>query len=194
MAVSITNWNLEPNRAWYVRLSDAGSNILVQLYSTQADAQGQTNLQASGNTSGYGSDLTVILTNDSGATYPVSIFQSTYTWHLRVSGQNADATKIFKVKEFVDLPEIGHSIYRNSSLISLRAQVEIDEHTHSIIRRLIALGTHLPEMNVGDIVKLNSTRREVSASGQIVEHRITGEINSLTSSIELNFYEGTTGP
>ena len=191
--LSILNWNIDENRIWFIRLADSGAAVSVELYLTLADAQAQTNLQASGESSGYGSDLEVILGNDSEATTPVSFFQEEYLWHLVVSGQNGDPVKIFKIKEFVEMDEISHAIYRNSTLIGSRAAAEIDAHTHAVIIRNISPGLHLPELEVGDIARLNSARRSVDDFSQVVEHEIVGEINddgtqSLVSNIETRKY------
>jgi hypothetical protein len=188
MAFSVTNWNIEPNRVWYVRLADNGSNILVELYLTQADAEARTNLQASGSSSGFGADLAVTLANDPAATVPVTLFQTSYSWHIRVTGGDGDATKIFQVKEFVDLDEINHPIYRNEILIPFRAAAEIDAHTHAAIRRELELGSHLPELDAGDIVQVNSLRAGANQLGQVLEHRIAGDPNRLTSTIEVAGY------
>ncbi|MFA5706157.1 MAG: hypothetical protein WDA41_07365 [Candidatus Neomarinimicrobiota bacterium] len=190
MAFSITAWNINPNRVWFVRLSDAGSNIGVELYLTQADAEAQTNRQASGSTTGFGSDIEVILTPDLGATVP-AVFYLDYTWHLKVSGSDGDETKIFKVKEFVDLDEISHPIYRNTDLITTRATAEIDAHTHAVIRKEVTLGSHIPDIEPGDIVTINSTRRGKDELLQVTEHRIAAEISeetSLTSTLSIAGY------
>jgi hypothetical protein len=80
--LSITAWNIDPTRLLFVRLEDAGAGIRADLYLTQADAEAETNLQASGTSSGYGSDLPVTLENDPAGTVLVSLFQSIYAWHL----------------------------------------------------------------------------------------------------------------
>jgi hypothetical protein len=174
MALSIDSWNINPNRAWFVRLSDGGSGISVELYLGQTDAQAQTSRQTHGITAGYGAELDVTLSNDPGAAFPVSFFQD-YPWHLRVSGASGDTAKVFKVKEFVDLDEIDHPIFRNAVLIPVRAAAEIDAHTHALIRKEIALGSHLPELEPGGIVRLSSSRRGRVENLQAVEHRIVGE-------------------
>lgn len=188
MSLSIVNWNIDENRVWYVRLSDTGSAVSVDLYLTQADAQAQENLQASGESSGYGTGMEVMLENETDADVPVSVFQEEYAWHLTVSGQNGDAAKIFKIKEFVEMDEISHSIYRNSALISARATEEINAHTHAAIIRDIALGTHLPEIEPGQIMGINSARRGIDDLSQVAEHMITGTQNSLVSSFEARKY------
>ena len=189
MAFSIANWNIAENIVWFVRLADAdsGAGISVGLYLSQANAQSQTNKQASGSC-GYGSNKDVTLTNESGATKPVSLFRDDYGWHLTVSGAGGDSAKIFKVKEFVDLEEISHAIYRNSSLITARSMAEINAHTHAAIIRQISLGTHLPSIEIGNIARLTSTRRGVDDYSQIVEHTITGAPDRLSSEVEIRKY------
>lgn len=186
--LSIINWNVAENRVWFVRFSDTGSAVLVELYLTQADAQARTNLQASGESSGYGSALEVTLVNDSGATVPVSFFQEEYSWHIVVSGLNGDTTKIYKIKEFIELEEISHAIYRNSTLIAARAAAEINAHTNAAIVRTCALGTHLPEIEPGQIMGINSVRRGINDLSLITEHVITGTQNSLVSTVETKKY------
>ena len=185
--LSVANWNIAENIVWFVRLADSGSGISVELYLSQADAAAQTNMQASGSC-GYGASQGVTLTNETGATEPVSFFRDDYTWHLMVSGASGDSTKIFKVKEFVDLEEISHAIYRNSGLITVRAAAKINTHTHAAIIRQISLGTHLPSVEVGDIARLTSTRRGVDDYSQVSEHTITGTPDSLLSEIEMRKY------
>jgi hypothetical protein len=188
MALSIINWNIDENRVWFVRLSDTGTAVLVELYLTQADAEAQTNLQASGVSTGYGTILEVTLVNESGATVPVSLFRDEYAWHIMVAGQNGDATKIYKIKEFIEMEEISHAIYRNSTLITARATAEIDAHTHAAIIRNIPLGTHLPELEVGQVMGFNSTRRGINDLSQVTDHEIIGSPNSLISVIETRKY------
>jgi hypothetical protein len=188
MTLSIVNWNIDENRVWFVRLEDIGSAVSVELYLTQADAEARENLQASGESSGYGSELEVTLVNEDGATVPVTFLQEEYSWHLVVSGQNGDSLVIFKMKEFIELDEISHAIYRNSTLITARATAEIDAHTHAAIIRQISLGVHLPELEVGQIVGVDSDRRGIDDLSQVVEMQITGNPDSLTTEIEIRKY------
>lgn len=189
MAFSIDTWNVSPNRPWFVKLSDSGSNILCELFLTESDADAGTNRQASG-ACGYGSGLQVVLAADPEATVTVEYFQSAYAYHLKASGAVSDVTKIFRLAEFVELDEISHPIYRNDTLITTRATAEIDAHTHATIRKEIALGSHLPTLEPGDIVRLNSTRRGKDELLQVSEHRITFETSeggetSLTSTLSV---------
>lgn len=185
MSLTVSAWNIQPNRVWFVLLADAGSTISIELYPTQADAEAQTNLQASGATTGFGSSLPVTLTNASGALYPVSLYQSGYTWHLAVSGSDGDTTTILRLREFVDLDEIDHAVYRNADLIPIRATAEIDAHTHARYTRSAQLGIILTAAGEGAIGKTTSSRAGISELGQVINHTITGTHNSLTSSLEL---------
>jgi len=186
--LSVVNWNIDENIVWYVRLTDSGSAVSVEMYPAQADAEAQTNLQASGESSGYGSSLEVALTNEEEAEIPVTLFRDEYSWHLTVAGQNGDDTKVFKVKEFVEMDEISHSIYRSGDLITARATAEINAHTHAAIVRNISLGLHLPEIEVGDIAGLDSARRGIDDLSQIHEHQIIGTPDSLVSELETRKY------
>ncbi len=181
MSLSIVNWNIDENHVWFVRLSDTGSKISVELYLTADDAQARTNRQASGESDGYGVGLEVTLVNDQGT---VSFFQEGCEWHVTVSGQNGDETKIFKVKEFVELDEIAHPIYRTGELITARALSEINAHTHAKIIRSLGLGIHVPDLEAGQILRLQSTRRDLDETGQVFEHRIIGTTESLISEVE----------
>jgi len=184
MALAIVNWNIAENIIWFVRLADSGSAVLAELYLTQADAQAQTNLQAGGESAGYGSSLEVTLDNEEGAETPVSLFRDEYSWHITLAGQNGDETKIFEIKEFVEMDEISHSIYRNSSLITTRATAEINSHTHAAIMRNISLATHLPGIEPGDIAGVDSARLDIDDLSQIFEHQIVGTPDSLLSEIK----------
>lgn len=177
MALAIESWNIKTNREWFVRLSDAGSNISVELYLTQTDAEAQTNRQAHGNTSGFGSGLELTLALDAGAAVTLSLFQETYAWHLVVSGSDGDTAKIFRIKAFVDLDEIDHPLFRNDALIATRAAAEINAHTHAVIRKEITLGSHIPELEPGDIVRINSARRGKDELLQITEHRMAFDLS-----------------
>ena len=190
MALAVINWNIAENRVWFARLSDTGTKISVELYLTAGNAQAQTDPQASGESTGYGTALEVVLTNDPQASAPVSLFQENYEWHVIVSGANGDGSKVFKVREFVELDEIAHPIYRTNAIIEARALAEINAHTHAKIIRNMPLGNHLPALEAGDIVRIQSTRRSLDEYGQVFEHRIIGTKDSLSSDVEaISFLE-----
>lgn len=186
--LSIASWNINPNRVWWVRLSDGGSGIRAELYLSQAEAEAQSGLQASGTSAGFGTAKPVVLSNEGSATYQVGLFQDIYTWHLLASGAASDPVQIYRIKEFVDLDEINDPIYRNELLIATRAKAEVDAHTHATISKDVALGSHIPSLEPGDVVQLASARRGKTELLQVMEHRIAGEVSdsgemSLTSSL-----------
>jgi len=70
------DWNNAENIVRFVRLSDTGTTIAVELYLTAEDAQAQTNLKASGESKGYGNPLKIVLTSELGAS--IALFQEGY--------------------------------------------------------------------------------------------------------------------
>ena len=195
--LEIDNWNISPNRDWFVRLFDDGAGFTAELYLSAIAASAQTNLQASGSTGAYGQQLSVVLDNDAGATYSVSAFQAEYDWHLQVSGTAGDVTKIYKVREFVELQEISAAIYRSQDLITRKAAAEINAHTHASIIRSAELGVHLPEADIGQIAQITSASRGIDVLGQIDHMTIEGHMSedgeaSLTNTVEAIEYRELT--
>lgn len=186
MTIAVTNWNVAENVTWFVRVADNGAGLAVELYASQADATAQANLQASGATAGYGSELDVILTAAEGAS--VTLWQDTYDWHLQVSGQAGDAAKILRVAAFVDLEEIVHPLYREAALVARKAAAEIDAHTHARLAKTLTLGVHLPELEPGDIVQITSARRSLSILAQVDTHTIQGDPDALISEVTVSSY------
>jgi len=186
MTIAVTNWNVAENVTWFVRVADNGAGLAVELYASQADATAQTNLQAAGATAGYGTELDVTLTAAEGAS--VTLWQDVYVWHLQVAGQAGDAARILRVGSFVDLEEIVHPIYREEALITRRAAAEIDAHTHARLAKTLTLGTHLPELEVGDILQVDSARRSLSILAQVDTHTIQGDPDALISEVTVSSY------
>ena len=174
MTFDVTNWNIEENRDWYVRLEDAGSDMTVGLYYTQSDAQHDNNRIAQATGVSFGTDVEVTVTAETG--YTIEYFQTEYDWHLKVTGENGDSGKVYKISQFTDIDGISHSIFRNTNLIAIKAQDEVDKHTHARIVRDLPLGTHIPDVKMGDVITVNSSRRNVNELNQIIEHTITGVI------------------
>jgi len=183
MSFSVTAWNLNPNRDWYVKLSDAGDDILVELYPTQSDAESGTNLTASGAAS-FGSDSEVSMVMDDGGSPEISLFDAGPTYHLKVAGQDADATKIFHVSPFVDLPEVSHGIYQSWAMVTPRAQYEINAHTHTAKIKSIGIANHIPAMKAGDVLRIQSSRIGVDVLTTITELTISGTPDSLVNTVE----------
>ncbi|KKK75309.1 hypothetical protein LCGC14_2875010 [marine sediment metagenome] len=194
MTFAITNWNIEENVDWYVRLEDAGSDMTVGVYYTESDAQHDNNRVAQLTAIAFGTDVVVTLVAESGQS--INLFQPESTWHLRVTGEDGDTGKVFKVKQFSDIDGLSHSIFRNTTLIILKATDEIDKHTYAKIVRELPLGIHIPDIIVGDVITFNSTRRNVNENNQIHSHVISGTIDGsdvkLTSSLTIVKYLGLT--
>ena len=182
MAFDIVNWNIAENQTWYVRLADAGSGIAVSLHSSQSDAENNVNSVASTVTAMFGSEVEVIFPSG------VSLYLPQVPWHMLVSGQPGDPTRIVQVKPFVDLPEISHPVYANPDMALQKARSEIDLHTHVVIKREVKLGVHLPAVDVGNPVRISSSRAGDDVTGQVTEHLIIGEPSRLVSSLEVTSF------
>jgi hypothetical protein len=58
--------------------------------------------------------------------------------------------------------------------------------------RDLPLGSHLPTLEVGDIIRLNSVRRDVNDLSQVSSHSISGNKNSITTQIETVMFVAVT--
>lgn len=182
MAHEITDWNINPNLLWFVKITYINVPFCkVELFSTQADAAGNTNLKGYNNRVSNDSDTPVILEPSAGV--ELSYFNAALSYHLKVSGVYGQAPIIFKVNPFVDLPSIDNGIYRSESLIQRKAINEINLHTHMAIKRNIGLAMHTPDMHVGDVCRLNSSRRTINVLTTLEELTIIGTKDSLINQI-----------
>ena len=179
MSFAITEWNLNPNRNWYVSVSDSGSGIQVDLYTTQA----QTNLVAS-STGEYGAGTQITLTMADAGTPEISLFNSNLDYHIAVTGEAGDSSKIFHIAPFVDLDEINDGIYKSTALIQARALYEINLHTHTTKERSIDLARPFPEISVGDVLQVQSDMRGIDVLTTVTQTAITGTPDSLTAQVE----------
>lgn len=174
---NLINWNVNPNRDWYVKLSDAGTGVLVELFLTQASLQAGTSRQAYGTSSGYGSAVNVTLTVDSGATVSVSLYQDRLTWHVQVLGAAGYSTTSFLVKKFFEKQEIQHAAYVNGSLADSRALGEINYSTN--IRKIYSLSlAQFVDMSLGDVVAFDSDRI-AAEKGQVEAFNLELGISSI---------------
>ena len=187
MAFSITDWNINPNRNWYVVISDTGSEINVNLYTTQADAEADTNLVASG-VGSYGTNSQIILVMEDAGTPDISLFNSDLDYHITVTGISGDTTKLLHIAPFVDLDEISDGIYQSTTLIQERALYEINLHTHSVKIRSIDLAGPYPAVCVGDVLGIQSDRMSLDVMSIVTETVITGTPDSLTMQAVTNEY------
>jgi hypothetical protein len=181
MPFAITEWNLNPNRNWYVKLADAGTDISIKLYPTQADAVANTNLTAEGTAVfGTGSETLLIATGS----LLISLFNDALLYHLKVSGADADTAKTFHIKPFVDLPDINHNVYRSESLIQKKALAEINAHTHTAKIRSIGIANHNPLLRTDDVINIQSTMRSLNVLATVSERLISGTPDELIDQIE----------
>jgi len=183
MSFAIIEWNLNPNRNWYVKLADAGSDISVKLYATQADAAADTNVVAEG-TAEFGTDSESTLIMKTGGTPEISLFNEALTYHIKVSGADSDAQKTYKITPFVDLPGINHNIYRSETLIQQKAITEINSHTHTSKIRDIGIAAHIPELKTGDTINIQSALRDINVLSTTTEVLIIATPDTLINQIE----------
>ena len=183
MSFEIADWNINPNRNWYLKLADTGSEISVKLYPTQADAAAATNLVAEG-TSSYGTGSESVLAMDDAGSPEISLFNTAIAYHLKVSGQNGDAAKTFHVAPFIDLPDINNNIYRSEALIRKKATSEINKHTHTAKIRSIGVGNHNPSLSTNDVLSIQSTMRSLDVLTTVSELIIIATPDSLTDQVE----------
>lgn len=183
MSFAITEWNLNPNRNWYVKLADAGSDISVKLYPTQADAAADTNLAAEG-TADFGTGSKVILLFFAAQGPAISLFNDALSHHLKVSGVDADTTKTFHIAPFIDLPDINHNVYRSEALTQKKATSEINMHTHTQKNRSIGIAKHSTALSTGNVLNVQSTKRSLNVLATITEVLIIAAPDSLIERIE----------
>lgn len=159
----VVDINLDPNQKWFIRLSDSGFQMLVELFNTLADAQAVTNRVASA-TVNFGNSVLVTFTADSTPTLsgdPIAKFNSALAYQMKVNGTDGDTTLRYSVGPFTDLPSVEDSLMLTEQIIQARATVEINRHTHTVIRRIMQMKDHTPNLNEGDIVFYSSTRRSI---------------------------------
>ncbi|KKL52048.1 hypothetical protein LCGC14_2289390 [marine sediment metagenome] len=165
MAFQVTDWNLTPNQRFFVKLSDGGSQIQIDIYNTQADMDASTNRVASATVS-FGTDVEVIITPDS--TEPSSgealaKFNTDLSYDLKATGADGDPTKKFQIGPFTDMPPIEDALLVTEAMIQARATLEINKGTHSKLSRTLQLDSHYPDLVEGDIVSLSSTKRGLAS-------------------------------
>ncbi len=180
--LNIVDWNINPNQNWYIKLKDSGSDITVDLYTSQSDADAEINVVASG-TGAYGSGSEVVLTMDAGGSPTISFFNPALAYHLKVAGAAADPDVIYHLHPFVDLPEINNSVYRSEDLIYRRVINEINTHTHVSKNKTISLATLVDGLAIQDVLEIDSSFRGETTNNLVDEIIISGSQNSLISTI-----------
>ena len=157
----VTDWNVEPNQKWYVKLSDAGAQALVELFNSLEDLEASVD-QVGAATVGFGVDVKVILTP--GAAAPaagdaLALFNTALDYHLKISGADGDSTKRYAIGPFTDLPAIEDPLILTEDMIRARGELEINRGTHAHIYSSLTPSRHYPALDEGTVVTLSSTRR-----------------------------------
>ena len=164
MSFEVTDWNLLPNQRFFVKLSDAGSQMQVDIYNTQADIDADTNKVGTA-TVAFGADREVTITagsTDPSSGDPLAKFNTDLTYDLKATGSDGDTTKKFQVGPFTDMPPVEDALLVTEAMIQARATLEINRGTHSKLTRTLLLDSHYPALGEGDIVSLSSTKRGLS--------------------------------
>lgn len=167
----ILDWNVDPNQRWYVKLADIGSQMRVELFNTQADAQGAVNRVANADIA-FGVSAKALLTLDAvqpAYGTPLVKFNISLDYHLIAAGLDGDASKIFAIGPFNDLASIEDPLMLTEAMIQARATLEINRGTHSRLFRSLSLDAHYPALNEGDIITYSSTKRGIVAVRNRIE-------------------------
>lgn len=185
--ITISDWNVRPNKTWYIKVvADA-----VTLYDTLADMTNDANPVAAGIADSTTFQVYLFYEDLS----DVELYYEDFAYHLVLS--SITSTGKFKVKPLTDMSELRHAIYNNSNIVLSKGEAELNLHTYVTIKRELVLGTHTPEMEIGDVVNFASARRgligENTQNSQVLSLSITGEISedgsaSLVDSIQIAKY------
>ena len=183
--LELSDWNVSPNKKWYVSVK----GLDVALFDTETDMLADTNPIAIGIADPI--SLEVVLTYVDEYEGDMEFYYEDVSIHLVLSSdlfdeydeydeyqdEYEDLYRYFCVKPFTDMSEIRHPIYNNSNLVLSRGEAELNLHTFTVLGRELTLGTHIPEMEAGEIVDLTSVRRGVSEKSQILSQTINGEMS-----------------
>lgn len=187
MPFAVVAWNVDPNIDWFAKFTDEGAPVsgecLVGLYLTSGEASAGINRMASGRF-GYGASQGVSLSGENITTHNSGEYANTWgkyysdlDYHLLADGYDGDSQKVFKIKQFTDLDEIRDPIYSNANLITSRGTAELEHHTNAIINIRLPLGDHKTSLEIGSVVRFNSTRRGQIKTAQVMSHTIAGEVD-----------------
>jgi hypothetical protein len=183
----LLDWNVKPNQTWYV----VTYGLEIYLLETLVNYETEPTIVAQG-----AADATtlraILYINDEYDTTAMDFYYQDYPYHVTLSEEVAEM-RIYKVKPLTDLSEIRHPIYNNSNIALSRGEAELNLHTYAKLGREIVLGTHLPELEVGDTVELTSVRRNKTEISQVLSQTISGEVSdngesSLITSIQVANY------
>ena len=178
MAFEVTDWNLLPNQKFFVKLSDGGSQMDVDIYNTKADIDADTNKVGTATVAfGTGREVTITAgATDPSSGDPLAKFNTDLSYDLKVTGIDGDTTKKFQVGPFTDMPPVEDALLVTEAMIQARATLEINRGTHSKLTRTLLLDSHYPALDEGDIVSLSSTKRGLSSVRTRVDNIIINAV------------------
>lgn len=164
MTMEITDWNLNPNQRFFVRMRVEAideTTVEIDVFNTKADLDADINRVAFA-APGFGTDVGILLTEDS--TLPssgdaISKFNTDLSYHLKFTGLREDTEKKFQIGPFTDLPPVEDALLVTEAMVQARATLELNRGTHSAFHRTLRLDKHYEALNEGDIVEITSTKR-----------------------------------
>lgn len=173
--LEISDWNVSPNKLWYITIDsdEYDENMMVYLFDTLVDLNAGTNLVASGIIDP--DTLTIVLYDTEDVVVP--FYYTDYPYHLTVS-EYPEYSAQFKINPLTDMSEIRHPIYNNSNIVLSKGEAELNLHTYAVLKKELVLGTHLPELEIGDTVEFVSTRRASTNNSQVLSQTISGEVSN----------------
>lgn len=190
MTAKIDNWNSDPNIKWFVKISDAGAQGLVELFKTKADAEAGTNRVAYGSFE-FGTAQEVTLTNDT-EDPEIELFTDREDWHIRVTLLNGDPEAIVRYGPVTDKADISDPLLVDSQALLDRGTREVDEGTHTRISRTITLGTHVQGLEADDKRRLRDGMRGLDRQVRIDDIVVRGTPNELTDILTAVEFEDAT--
>lgn len=174
MTASLDDWNVDPNETYFVWIGQNAGAGRVELYPTLADVQAKTNRIAYGDFV-YGTEQSVVMENDT--TEPTIERYNTYiSYHVKVTLLGGDTVKIFAKKPNTDLPDIVDSLLVEEATVIARGTKEINDHTNVRIEWTLLLGSHMPELDVDDIVRFTESQRGLDKNVCVTEIMTQGYV------------------
>jgi hypothetical protein len=185
--IILSDWNVKPNKTWYVDVVDG----TVTLYETSEDMTNSANPIAIGSADSINQ---VYLTYVDEYEGDVELYYQDFLFHLSLSSTSGSGR--IKVKPLTDMSEIRHPIYNNSNIVLSKGEAELNLHTNVVIKRELVLGTHIPELENGEVVNFTSNRRgSIGEKSQVLSQTISGSVSedgaaSLINTIQVANYMG----
>ena len=167
--LELSDWNVHPNKTWYVLVN----GLDVTLFDTEADMLAVVNPVATGIADSTTLEVVLSYIDEYD---DLEFYYQDYSYHLVLSA-NVTSDRKFCIKPFTDLGEIRHPIYNNSNIVLSRGEAELNMHTFTVLDRELVLGTHIPEMEIGEVVDFTSVRRNITEKSQILSQTIAGQVS-----------------